>query len=75
MPDTERRSDATPTTEITLASGLQLSVAGSFRDVEAAIVGAARGAMMDFAWLDDAVTGQPIGINPDHVQTLRAQQR
>lgn len=61
-----------PVTEITLASGERLRVEGSTRDVEAAILAAARGSIMEFAWLTDADSGQSVGITPEHVLMLRA---
>ena len=59
-------------TEITLASGERLRIEGSIQDVEAAILGAARGSIMEFAWLTDAESGQSVGITPEHVLMLRA---
>ncbi len=59
-------------TEITLANGERLRVEGSTQDVEAAILAAARGSIMEFAWLTDADSGQSVGVTPDHVLMLRA---
>jgi hypothetical protein len=59
-------------TEITLSGGERLRVAGGAREVEAAILSAARGSLMELAWLTEADTGQHIGVNPDHVAVLRA---
>ena len=59
-------------TEITLAGGERLRVEGAAEDVEAAILAAARGSIMEFAWLTDVDTGQRVGISPDQVQMLRA---
>jgi hypothetical protein len=59
------------TTEITLVGGDQLTVKGELQQVEARIVGAARGSIMELAWMTDADTGQQIGINPDHVIMIR----
>jgi hypothetical protein len=39
--------------------------------VEAAILSAARGSIMELAWVTEAHTGERIGINPDHVLMLR----
>jgi hypothetical protein len=58
-------------TEITLAGGERLRVEGAPDDVEAAILSAARGSIMEFAWLTDADSGQRVGISPDHVLMLR----
>ncbi|HEX8977793.1 MAG TPA: hypothetical protein VF781_14890 [Solirubrobacteraceae bacterium] len=60
------------TTEIILAGGERLQVAGGVQQVEARIVGAARGSIMELAWMTDAETGRQIGINPDHVIMIRA---
>jgi hypothetical protein len=59
-------------TEITLLGGDRLRVAGDAKDVEAAILAAARGSLMELAWVTEAQTGQLIGVNPDHVMLLRA---
>jgi hypothetical protein len=60
------------TTEITLTGGERRRVEGDPQAVETAILSAARGSLMEFAWLTDADSGQRLGINPDHVQTLHA---
>ena len=59
-------------TEITLANGERIRVEGAPQDVEAAILSAARGSIMEFAWLTDSDSGQSVGITPDHVLMLRA---
>lgn len=59
-------------TEITLTGGERLHVEGEIQQVEAQIVGAARGSIMELAWMTDADTGRQIGINPDHVMMIRA---
>lgn len=61
----------TQITEITLLGGGQLHVTGDIKDVETAILGAARGSLMALAWVTDAATGQRIGVNPEHVMLLR----
>lgn len=58
-------------TEITLANGDRLRVEGTTEDVGAAILAAARGSLMQFAWLTDADSGQSVGITPEHVLMLR----
>jgi hypothetical protein len=62
----------TSITEITVVSGERCRVEGEARDVERRILDAARGSIMQFAWLTDAVTGEPLGINPECVVILRA---
>jgi hypothetical protein len=57
--------------EITLTGGERVRIDGDARTVESAILAAARGSIMELAWMIDAETGQRIGINPDHVLILR----
>jgi hypothetical protein len=59
-------------TEITLLDGKLHRVDGDAKQVERLILDAARGSILQFAWLTDAATAQPLGINPEHVMTLRA---
>jgi hypothetical protein len=58
-------------TEITVISGEHFAVEGEPETVEATLVGAARGSIMQLAWLTDATTGKPLAINPEHVAVLR----
>ena len=57
--------------EITLTGGERVRVDGDARAVESAILAAARGSIMELAWMIDAETGQRVGVNPEHVLTLR----
>ena len=59
-------------TEITLLSGERHRVDGDAKQVEKLILDAARGSILQFAWVTDAETAEPLGINPEHVTTLRA---
>jgi hypothetical protein len=59
-------------TEITLLGGERHSVDGDVKEVERLILDAARGSILEFAWLTDAQTAEPIGVNPEYVMTLRA---
>ena len=59
-------------TEITLITGERYAVEGAPETVEANVVGAARGSIMQLAWLTDAASGKPFAVNPEHVVTLRA---
>jgi hypothetical protein len=59
-------------TEITLLSGERHRVQGDAKQVERLILDAARGSILQLAWLTDADTAEPLGINPEHVTTLRA---
>jgi hypothetical protein len=60
------------TTEIIVLGGERYRVRGETKDVERAILDAARGSIMQFAWLVDAGTGERLGINPESVMMLRA---
>ena len=62
----------TSITEITILSGERYRVEGAARDVERLILDAARGSIMQFAWLTDVQTGESLGINPESVVMLRA---
>jgi hypothetical protein len=61
-----------PTTEIIVFGGKAYRVEGDARDVERMILDAARGSIMQFAWLVEVDSGQRIGVNPEHVVMLRA---
>jgi hypothetical protein len=58
-------------TEVSLVGGASLRAAGEPSRVEAQILSAARGSLMELAWLTDAATGMQVGVNPDHVVMLR----
>jgi hypothetical protein len=47
-------------------------VQGETTEVEGQILAAARGSILEFAWMTEARTGERIGINPDQVLMLRA---
>jgi hypothetical protein len=59
-------------TEITLLGGERHRVDGDVKQVEQLILDAARGSIMQLAWLTDTQTAEPIGVNPEYVMTLRA---
>lgn len=59
------------TTDITVLGGACYRVEGATRDVERLILNAARGSIMEFAWLVEAETGERLGINPECVVSLR----
>ena len=61
-----------PVTEITILGGERHRVEGEVRDVERLILDAARGSLMELAWLTESETGELIGVNPECVMTLRA---
>jgi hypothetical protein len=59
-------------TELTLVTGERYAIAGEPAAVERAILSAARGSLMELAWLEEAGDGRPLGVNPAHVVSLRA---
>lgn len=59
-------------TEITLVTGERFSVQGEAEDVERTILDAARGSIMELAWLVEAASGDRVAINPECVVMLRA---
>jgi hypothetical protein len=62
----------TPTTEIVLVGGDRYRVVGTAKDVERTILDAARGSLMEFAWLVEVDTDERLAINPESVVMLRA---
>jgi hypothetical protein len=62
----------TSTTEITVVTGERYRVQGDVTDVERVILDAARGSIMQFAWLVEAETGEQLAVNPKRVVTFRA---
>ena len=61
-----------PATEITVVGGGSYRVEGAARDVERMILDAARGSIMQLAWLVEVDSDERIGVNPEHVVALRA---
>ena len=59
-------------TDITLVTGECHRVEGDAREVERIIIGAARGSIMELAWVVAVGTGQRLAINPESVVMLRA---
>src|SRR5437588_8446519 len=62
----------TSATEITVVTGDRYRVEKDVKDVERMIVDAARGSIMQLAWLVEAETGADFAVNPEYVVTLRA---
>ena len=58
-------------TEITVVGGDRYVVEGEAEDVERLVLAAARGSIMELAWLIEAQTGERIGLNPECVVMLR----
>jgi hypothetical protein len=63
---------ATQHTEITLVTGDRYRVQGDVKDVERIILDAARGSLMELAWLVESETREGVGVNPEFVVALRA---
>jgi hypothetical protein len=59
-------------TEITLINGERYQINGDVKQVERLILDAARGSIMQFAWLTDAQSTEQFGVNPECVMSLRA---
>ena len=66
-PGSESQSAATA---VTVVTGQRYEIRGSPDTVEAAIVGASRGSIMQLAWFTEAASGRSIAINPNHVVAL-----
>jgi hypothetical protein len=62
---------STSTTEIRLTTGDCYRVEGNIKDIERMILDAARGSIMQLAWLVEAGTGDDLAVNPEHVVSLR----
>ena len=67
----DKTQPSAATTEITLVTGNHYNVEGDARDVERTILAAARGSIMQLAWLIDADSGDEMAVNPEHVVLLR----
>jgi hypothetical protein len=61
----------TSTTEITILGGERYRVEGDVKQVERTILDAARGSIMQLAWLIEAGSGESLGVNPECVVMLR----
>jgi hypothetical protein len=61
----------TPRTEITVVGGQRVRAQEDLKAVEGAVLSAARGSIMEFAWVTDAESGERVGVNPEHVVMLR----
>ena len=70
--DTRRRILMTGTTEITIVTGERYAVQGERRLWSGLILDAARGSIMELAWMIESETGRSIAVNPAYVVTLRA---
>lgn len=53
-------------------TGERYRVEGETKDVERAILDAARGSLLQLAWLIEAETREAVAVNPEYVVVLRA---
>ena len=58
--------------EIRLMNGDAFTVEGTVEEVEKQLSDAARSGKSRLAWFTEHGGSDPVGINPDHVATLRA---
>ena len=72
MSSSEQRQPAIHATEITVVTGDRYRVEGDAKSVERIILDAARGSIMQLAWLVEAETGEGLAVNPGCVVILRA---
>ena len=61
----------TSTTEIIVVTGDRYRIEGDAKDVERIILDAARGSIMQLAWLTESETRSALAVNPEHVVVLR----
>jgi uncharacterized protein YlzI (FlbEa/FlbD family) len=61
-----------PACEVILITGDRYEVEGTPDEVEKKILGAARGSIMELAWLTETESQRPIGLNPVHIVAVRA---
>ncbi len=57
--------------EILVVGGERFRVEGAIADVEAKILDAARGSILELVWFVDAGTGDSVTLNPAHIVALR----
>jgi hypothetical protein len=62
----------TSTTEIIVVTGDRYRVDGGVKHVERIILDAARGSIMQLAWLTESGTRDDLAVNPGHVVLIRA---
>ena len=62
--------DPVATTTTVVVPGERYRIEGSPEEVEAAIIAASRGSIMQLSWFTEAGTGRAIAINPAHVVAI-----
>jgi hypothetical protein len=71
MPDVAESDEGSrAVTTVVVVTGERYELQGSPKEIEAAIVGASRGSIMQLAWMTEAGSGRAIAINPLHVVAL-----
>jgi hypothetical protein len=70
MADAAESDDGRAATAVVVVTGDRYEVEGAPHDVEATIVAASRGSILQLAWVTETGSGRSIGINPLHVVTL-----
>jgi hypothetical protein len=70
MPDAAGSDGDRAATAVVVVTGERYEVDGSPQEVEATIVAASRGSILQLAWLTESGSGRSIGINPLHVVAL-----
>jgi hypothetical protein len=58
--------------DLDMANGERLVVDGTLEEIEKTLSDAARSGQARLAWLTDAETGDPVGVNPAQVSTIRS---
>jgi hypothetical protein len=60
-----------PSTKLLLVTGEQIEADGAVEETGRQLENAARSTSGTLAWLKDSLTGEPLGVNPAHVVTIR----
>ena len=66
----ESEEEEPTTTTVVLVTGVRYEIDGAPAKVEAIIVAASRGSILQLAWMTETGSGRTIGINPQHVVAL-----
>ncbi len=61
--------------EVLVVGGERFLVEGAIADVEAKILDAARGSILELVWFTEADTGDSVTLNPAHIVALRDARR
>jgi hypothetical protein len=75
VPPVGSDDDPVATTTVVVATGDRYRIEGTPESVEAAIIAASRGSIMQFTWLTEVGTGRAIAINPIQVVAVEAGER